>query len=103
MSTLNAQNAQILHAPERIHHVHGENPQGRRRNPQPRRKSPPVIGAASRGGRQCHGSVVILGNRDAVLSQNSPQQLSSPHIKAQLLPHGIEDFQRLLFRFLEDH
>ncbi len=43
----------------------------------PHRKSPPVRGSASRGGWQSEGSVIVLGDRDAVLSQNRLQQLNA--------------------------
>ena len=50
-------------------------------NPPPRRKGPPVIGSASRKGWQSVGSVIVVGNRDAILSQNSLQHLSAFQIK----------------------
>ena len=47
----------------------------------PRRKGPPVMGSASRSGWQSVGSVIVVGNRDAILGQNSLQQLSAFQVK----------------------
>ena len=50
-------------------------------NPPPRRKGPPVIGSASRDGGQSQESVIVVGDGDAVGSQNSLQQLSAIQVK----------------------
>lgn len=64
---------------------------------------PPVIGSASRGSRQSEGSAIVVGNGDAVLSQNSLQQLSAFQVKAQFLPHSVGDLHSFPFRFTQDH
>ncbi len=61
--------------------------------PPPRRKSPPVIGSASRGGQQSQGSVLVVGNGNTVISQNSLQQLNAFQAELEFVPHGVEDLQ----------
>ena len=49
----------------------------------------------SKAGQQSRGLAIVLGDGNAVLSQNIFQQLNAFQEKPEFLLHGIEDFQNI--------